>query len=227
MPGFFDDIRLGRVSAPNSTEYGVGPMGRVFVYDITPAALSATNICTSQSVSTANATLNGAAVSGGVAVLDVPRCLQMVAAAGNTSTVTVTGTDAYGQRMSEARALNGATPVNLTKAFKTVTQVFVNGSVTTFTLGTRDVFGLPYRVTDAGYVVHIGWDGVLARNAGTFTAADTTSPATTTTNDVRGTYAITGNAANGTRRLVVTIAIPAIGSGPDATQTGAFGVTQA
>lgn len=237
MPHFQDDIWLGAAPGPQTGGAfpgvtgagfrGVGPLGRVFVYDITPAALATNNICTSQTVSTANAVINGAAATGGVATLDVARTLQMAAAAGNTSNVTVTGRDIYGQVMTETRALNGTTPVNFLKAFRTITQVFVNGSVTTFTLGTRDVFGLPYRVTDAGYIVHVGWDNTLARNAGTFTAADTTSPATATTGDVRGTYAITGNAANGTRRLVMTIAIPAIGSGPDATQTGAIGVPQA
>lgn len=227
MTHFSDDLRLGAANLPTSTESGVGPLGRIFVYDITPATLDADGICASQTVSTANAVINGALASGGAVTLDVPRTLQMVAAVGNTSNVTVTGTDTYGRTMTETKALNGTTVVNFSKAFKTVTQVYVAGSVTAFAIGTRDVFGLPYRVTDAGYLVHIGWDGVLARNAGTFTAADTTSPATATTTDTRGTYAITGNAANGTRRLVVAIALPGIASGPDATLAGAIGVTPA
>ena len=241
MPHYSDDLFLGSARVPYNPGQpgvapgfaanpfaGVGPLGRVFVYDIAPAALVANGICASQTVGAgANALINGSLAANGAVTLDVPRALQMAAAAGNTSNVTVTGTDLYGRVQTETRALNGTTAVNLTKAFRTITSDTSAGAITTYTLGTRDVFGLPFRVTDAGYILHVGWDNTLARNAGTLAVADATSPATATTNDVRGTYAITGNAANGARRLVVAIAIPAIGSGPDATLTGAIGVTPA
>lgn len=235
MPHWDDDIWLGSATGPQTNNAagpsrvfrGVGPLGRTYTYDIVPAAAASNGIAASQTVSTANATLNGSLASGGVATLDVARTLTMAAAVGNTAAVTVTGTDFYSRTQTETKNLNGTTAVNFSKAFKTVTQVYVAGSVTTFTIGTRDVFGLPYRVTDAGYIIHAGWDNTLADNAGTFTAADTTSPATATTTDVRGTFAITGNAANGSRRLVLTIALPAIAVGPDATSVGAIGVTPA
>jgi hypothetical protein len=228
MTQFSDDLYLGNAPGPQSgTNFrGVGPLGRVFIYDIVPATLDADGISASQTVSTANALINGALASGGAVTLDVPRCLQMAAAAGNTSNVTVTGTDFYGQPQTETRALNGTTAVNFTKAFKTVTRVFVNGAVTTFTIGTRDCFGLPFRTTNVAYVVSVKWNSTLAQDAGTFSAADTTSPATATTNDVRGTY-VPANAADGVKRLVVCLALPAIASGPDATQVGAIGVTPA
>jgi hypothetical protein len=229
MTQFSDDLYLGNAPGPQSgTNFrGVGPLGRVFIYDIVPATLDADGICASQSVSAgANALINGALAVNGVVTLDVPRCLQMAATAGNVSNVTVTGTDFYGQPQTETRALNGTTPVNLTKAFKTITRVLSVGAIATFTIGTRDCFGLPFRTTNVAYVVSVKWNSTLAQDAGTFSAADTTSPATATTNDVRGTY-VPANAADGVKRLVVCLALPAIASGPDATQVGAIGVTPA
>ena len=67
----------------------------------------------------------------------------------------------------------------------------------------------------------------MADNGGTFVAADATSPATNLTGDVRGTFAPSGNAANGSRRLVIAIGLTAVQAGPTATQVGAIGVTPA
>jgi hypothetical protein len=53
-----------------------------------------------------------------------------------------------------------------------------------------------------------------------------TVPATTTTGDVRGTFS-PSNAPDGIKRLVIGIMLPAIAVGPQATRTGALGVTQA
>ncbi len=158
------------------------------------------------------------------------RCLRFASsnAGDTTQTVTVTGTDMYGAAMTETRTLNGTTAVNGTKAFYTVTGVTASAALTgTLSVGTRDAYGIPVRVTDAAYILSAKWDATLADNAGTFTAADTTSPATATTNDVRGVFAQAGNAANGTRRLVISVGLTALACGPNATRVGAFGVTQA
>lgn len=104
-----------------------------------------------------------------------------------------------------------------------VSAVFVGD----LSVGMGDTFGLPYRVTDAGYLTRTGWAGAVADNAGTFTAADTTSPATVSTGDVRGTFLPATSASNGTRRLVIGIGLTAIAAGPDATQVGAIGVVPA
>ena len=69
------------------------------------------------------------------------------------------------------------------------------------------------------------WAGVLAQNAGTFTAADTTSPATNATGDPRGTYAQSGAASNGTNRLVVCMHVDGTQCGSNATLVNAIGVT--
>jgi len=143
-------------------------------------------------------------------------------------TVTVSGFDYYGQAMSEAitSSTSASTGVSGKKAFFVITGVTTSGSFGgPVTVGTTDILGLPVRAFNAGYIVHTGWDNVITDDAGTFVAADTAT-ATTTTGDVRGTY-VPSSATNGIKRLVVTIALPAIAVGPNATRIGALGVTQA
>ena len=73
------------------------------------------------------------------------------------------------------------------------------------------------------------WNGAAVTvNSTNVGVADTTSPATTSTTDVRGYVKAAGlsGAADGTKRLVMAIALPAIAVGPNATRVGAFGVTQ-
>lgn len=219
----------GSLDTPTRQSLGVGPLGRLYIYDIVPVALAANNICAAQAIAGPQAALiNGALAANGVATLDVPRAVQVdsSSAADTTQTVLVSGTDTYGQKMSELIALNGTTNVLGAKAFKTITSVTISAAMAgNFTLGTTDVFGLPLRVSDAGYLARVGWAGALAGDAGTFVAADAT-PATTGTGDVRGTY-VPSSAANGARRLVVGILLPALAVGPNATRVGAVGVNQA
>ena len=238
MTQFSDDLWLGSALGPQLNSYagpgavfsGVGPLGRVFIWDIVPEAKSATAVCAAQAIAAAGAALvDGASATGGVATFDYARTINVDStdAGDTTQTVTVTGTDYWGQAQTEAIALNGTTAVAGQKAFKTITAVAVSALLTgDLTVGNEDVFGLPYRVTDAGYLVRVGWANALADNAGTFAAADTTSPATTTTNDVRGTFA-PSSAADGSRRLVIAIGLTGLQAGPNATQTAAIGVTPA
>lgn len=242
-----DDIYLGPVVCGGSyvsdgsspMTVGVGPLGRVYIYDITPAALAANNLATSQNPGsgasftlTAGAGITAVTAPNGSAgySLDVPRAIRIVAAGANTATYTISGFDVYGQAMTQTLAAPSTSTVTTTKAFKIITSITnANAAAATngLTVGTTDVFGLPVRVIDVAYILSVKWDGTLASNAGTFTAAVVTNPATATTGDVRGTFLQTGNASDGTRRLVIAIAVPAIGSGPSATRIGAFGVTQA
>ena len=233
-----DDLWMGNATGPQTNSWagpgtigrGVGPLGRVYIFDIVPEAASATAVCAAQAVAGAgNATINGASASGGVATFDVARGVNVDSSnVGDTSqTVTVTGTDYWNQAQTETIALNGTTAVAGKKAFKTITQVAVSAALAgNLTVGSTDVFGLPYRVTDAGYILRSGWAGALADDAGTFVAADTTSPATATTGDVRGTY-VPSSSANGSRRLVLALGLTGLQAGPNATQTGAIGVTPA
>jgi hypothetical protein len=144
-------------------------------------------------------------------------------------TVTVSGYDYYGQAMSEAITSSAAVSTAVTglKAFYLVTSVSVSAATgTALTVGTADVFGCPVRFFDKSYVLRYGWNnGTTDDTSGTLTVADTAT-ATTITGDVRGTFA-PSSAADGIKRAVVTLALPAIAVGPNATRVGALGVTQA
>jgi hypothetical protein len=144
-------------------------------------------------------------------------------------TVTVSGYDYYGQPMSEAITSSSAvsTAVAGNKAFYQVSSVAINGAPgTAVTVGTTDKLGVPVRIFDRAYAVRMGWDNALANDTGTLTPADMTNPATVSTGDVRGTYT-PSSASNGIKRLIACIALPGIAVGPNATRTGALGVTQA
>jgi hypothetical protein len=137
-------------------------------------------------------TLNGALTSGGVATFGVPRSFQAVStgAGDTTQTLTVTGTDEYGANVVENLALNGVTIVFGTKAFKTITDVSVDIVLAgNLNVGDSDVLGLPYRIDNAGDLYIGNEDNVNAvPAAGVLVTADSTSPATAVTGDVRGTY---------------------------------------
>ena len=220
---------------PAPMDLGVGPLGRVYIWDCIPQTLQTANIAASQTASASGAVTLTAGTSAksvinasGVTViqLNTPRALQI-----NTSTtartITISGYDYFGQPMTEAITVATAgTAKSGKKAFYQIASATINGSATAVTIGTTDILGLPVRAIDAGYVVKVGWNNTLAQDAGTFVAADMTTPATSTTGDVRGTYT-PSSASDGIKRLVMTIAIPAIGCGPNATRVGALGVTQA
>jgi len=225
----------GNLGDPSPMDLGVGPMGRVFVWDCVPQTLQTANIAASQTAAgaggltlTPGTSAKSIVRQDGTTViqLNTPRGLQV-----NTSTtaraVTISGYDYFGQPMTETITVTTAgTPKFGLKAFYQIASATIAGSATAVTIGTSDVLGLPLRAIDAGYVVKVGWNNTLAQDAGTFVVADMTNPATSTTGDVRGTYT-PSSASNGIKRLVMTIAVPAIGAGPNATRVGALGVTQA
>lgn len=241
-----DDLYLGSAFAggpldltyPAPQERGVGPMGRTLLFDVVPLTLQASGLAAAQAVATAKnlALTAGTGVTTQLTidgatrfVLDTPRCLTVVSAnAGDTTQlVTFSGFDQYGQPMTARVTLNGTTPVVTSKAFKSVTQIAISAATAgNVNAGFNDRFGLPVRMIVVTYVAAVKWDAVLAADAGTFVAADVTDPATNLTGDVRGLYT-PSSAANGTRRLVMSLMVPAIGSGPNATRAGAYGVTQA
>lgn len=86
-------------------------------------------------------TLNGALASGGVATLDTARHISITGSTSVTSvTFTVTGTDRYGNTITEAiTGPTGATTAKGTKNFKTVTAITTSGTTTAaVTVGTAD-----------------------------------------------------------------------------------------
>jgi len=247
MPQYSDDLFLGtavtymgmNLGNPSPMSQGVGPLGRIYVWDVVPLTKQTNNVSVAASYAAAgNATL--AAGTGTTSVttaagitaiqLDCPRAVSITIGTGTIAdtAITVTGLDVYGEAMSEViqTGTTQSTTVNGKKAFFQITQVAVAGDCGgTIAVGTTDILGSPVRITDAGYIARSGWAGALADDAGTFVAAVTTT-ATTTSGDVRGTY-VPSSAPNGTRRLVFGILLPAIATGPNATRVGALGVTQA
>lgn len=222
---------------PSPTTLGVGPLGRVYIWDVVPATLGTALLAALQTtagaadlVLTAGAgvTLSQNLQGQNVYALDCPRCLTLTSA-GNISAVTFTiyGYDQYGQPMTQALAGPNANTVATTKAFKSIYRVAVSAAVgTTTSVGFNDKLGCPFLIPDLGYIVSVKWAGAFASDAGTAVAGDATSPATAATTDVRGCYT-PSSASNGVRRLVMCVAMRAIAAGPQATRLGAVGVTQA
>jgi hypothetical protein len=219
---------------PSPMDLGVGPLGRIYVWDVVPQAAVTNNVAASQTAAAAGAVTLTAGTSARLIVrqdnvsviqLDLPRALKV-----NCSTTarafTVNGYDYYGQPMSEVITVSVAgTAVTGKKAFFQVSSATIAGSATAVVIGTSDVLGLPVRVFNVAYLASVKSNNTLAQDAGTFVAADTAT-ATTTTGDVRGTY-VPATASDGIVRTVAGILLPAIAVGPNSTRVGALGVTQA
>jgi hypothetical protein len=130
MPHWSDDIYLGKAYGPNmesgagSTagsspmDLGVGPLGRIYIFDSVPLTKQTSGLATAQAVAgAANLTLTaGTGVTSSVdvagvtrLVLDCPRAVDILSsdAGDTTQTATVSGYDQYGQPMSELIAFNG------------------------------------------------------------------------------------------------------------------------
>jgi hypothetical protein len=142
----------------------------------------------------------------------------------STATVTITGYDVWRQPMTENIVIPSgnrslASSFFGAKAFKYISNIAVTtqaaGSTGTASVGIGDVFGFPFR-QDYWEQAEVWWNGCSAQSTQVgFTKAGTTSPATATTGDVRGTIQVstlgTGSAAvvatasvsNGTARLVI------------------------
>lgn len=118
------------------------------------ATASANNIAQSQTPGGAgNLTLNGSAVSGGVATLDVARRVLITTTANETAkTFTITGTDRAGRTITETMTGPNNTTGFTLQDFKTITQIAVSAATTgALTVGTNGVgssrwIGLNYLV---------------------------------------------------------------------------------
>jgi len=180
------------------------PLSVAFLNLGSPIAADADGICASQSVASTTAVLNGALLSGGVVDLGCTG-RNVVAAWTGTAIVTVTGTDLYGRTIVEKSA--SGTSLTGVKAFKRITSVSFNASVTGATVGTGDVLGLPVRLPNSVHVLKELENGA-APTAGTIVAGlalDTESTATTA--DVRGTYD-PNSACDGSKAFALICALP-------------------
>lgn len=145
-------------------------------------------------------------------VPDVPR--NVVGAWTTSSTVTVTGTDYYGQTQTETQT--GATFTGK-KAFASIVSITSSAAVTAATFGTGNVLGLPFHVRSICDFFASVFD--TGADAGTLVAADLTNPATASTGDVRGTYTPAGT-LNGAKWLAALLKVY-----DNTNQVGSFGVT--
>lgn len=138
----------------------------------------------------------GALVTAGVGIADIARgvIVDSTAAGDTTQTLTITGTDQYDNTMVEDIALNGVTAVSGLKAFKEVTAISLDIDMAgNLDIGTTNVIGLNYRVdalNDIDFTTQGGDAKVAGDGAATLVVADTTSPATAVTGDVRGTMLV-------------------------------------
>jgi hypothetical protein len=165
--------------------------------------------------------------------LDWPRALSVTVSTADFAADTnlaVFGTDWYGIQMQESISIRtqAASPYNMSKAFYTITQVYLNGATaggTEIAVQTQDVFGLPFVLNDKGAAVSFGWGGtsylgtsqtppptnpaapvapsntpIVAIENPFITVASTNVPGNTS-GDVRGTVEAISN-ANAVKRLL-------------------------
>lgn len=225
----------------SDTEAGRGvPMTPVFQYIMSTASSAlASGIYFSTASQGGTLTATGPLVSGGVATIDFPRCLQITASTNfSTGLITIRGTDGYGQAMTWTgigptgnTIGNTGSFVVTSKAFKTVTTASIVGTASAgLLIGTSNTYGLPYRVSSTARVVGVYVDGFsFGSSSGTVTAGfAATGTHTASAADVRGTVALaTGALANDTRNFSIGIISPAWGVAPGTdTVENTYGATQ-
>lgn len=115
------------------------------------AAASANNICQSQTPGAAGAlTLNGSAVSGGIATLDIARRVLITPAANETGhNFVITGQDRNGNVISETLAGTNATAFPSLLDYLKVTSVTISAAATgALTVGTNGTAATPWMLLD-------------------------------------------------------------------------------
>jgi len=156
------------------------------------------------------ALINLSQLPAGVAMYDprtaISRCVR-ITSVGNDSTATfkIVGADFYGAPMTDTVTGANAGVVTSLKAFKWITSVTPSGTLSgsNVSVGTSDVYGFQIAAYEWPFV-EIYWNNALITASTGYTAPDTTNPATSTTGDVRGTYA-TQSASDGTKKLTMFV----------------------
>lgn len=155
-----------------------------------PAVASATGVVSSLAITNAAGSATYTSLTSYTADANFGRAISVKGdTAGDDAVVTVKGRDYLGQPMLEAFTLNGTTGVNGSKAFYYIDLVSwaagnANAS-SSIDIGWLDELGMPYKAIK---VLSEESDGATVSTLGSLTAFDSTDPATSTTNDPRGTY---------------------------------------
>lgn len=154
----------------------------------------------------------------------------------DAGTYTIAGRDMYGFKMTEQITSSSSTNLAGVKAFKYISSI-TNTTTPTSTgvsIGFGDVYGLPLYAPYLGLNAQIRLNAsayssavAVALSSANFTLASTAATQTSTTPDVRGTYAST-TASNGTVRLqmVVNPTAANIATITSTNVSGLFGGTQ-
>lgn len=231
---YLGDVKYGKYSPDGRRGLRVG---QLFTHEFgAPATIDPNGMLVNATATATGGTTftlaTGAALvaTAGTATFDVPR--NIVISTANTgasgATFTFSGTDTYGEAVSEAitgpaSATGGTVTAAGAKAFKTITAASVDIAVTgNINIGTGDVLGSPIKLADKGKVIAFSMDGLPLTP--TIVAGLATGTAATTTNaDVRGTITMaTGSAPNGTRRYTALFSVAA-----NRRKIDVFGNTQA
>jgi hypothetical protein len=199
MPQFSDDLFLGSAQSyvgintnsnlgnPSPMSVGFGPMGRVYLFDTTPAVGTTAAVlaavtptvattysgsslaATSASAGTTNLTRNDGTI---VVQFDYPRAVSVTTASGSptNSVITVSGYDYYGNAMSEIiqSGTVASTTTSGRKAFFQVSSVAFSAATTVgVSVNTTGVLGLPARISDYAYILTNKFSGSLTADSGT------------------------------------------------------------
>lgn len=219
------NIRSGNAQSADRTKNGMPQSGEeaqpfLVLHLGSPIIADADGLGASQTVTGAgtafvlDGALAGSPDADGVVTLDVPRGIN--AAWTNTAVLTIRGYDQYGALVVETSA--SGTSHTGKKAFKKIISVKTSATITSATVGTNDVLGLPYAPVIGGFLSGIANENTA--DAGTYVAPDRTDPATGTTGNVRGTYDPAGT-LDGSLKVAVRVALQ---NGPN--DSDLFGVAQ-
>ena len=199
MPQFSDDLFLGSAQSfvgtnttsnlgnPSPMSLGFGPMGRVYLYDTTPAVATTAAVLAAKTPTTATtysgSQLAAASTTAGttqvvrtdgttVVQFDYPRAVSVTTASGSptNSVVTVTGYDYYGNAMTEIIQTGTvqSTTTNGRKAFFQVYSIAFSAATTVaVSVDTTNILGLPARISDFAYILSNRFSGSLSNDSGT------------------------------------------------------------
>jgi len=198
-------LATDRYAAPG---YSVQATGTVLIAN--PALFAGTNLAVGTCDQEYGVAVKPVVKAGAARIYDpaqmIARNVTVTASGASSGTVTVRGYDIYEQPMSQTITIAGTGTASGTKAFGYISSVQLNtGAVLagTLSIGTGSAIGLPTRSDMFEYQGLFYNNAQIVGVAGSLpaglTMADQTTPATSLTGDVRGTYS---NTWNGTIRIV-------------------------